>query len=119
MKAHQLINQDSGDTEYYTPEFIIEAARRVMGAIDLDPASSKEANKRVKAARYFTKKDNGLSHLWYGRVFMNHPFSKGEEVCDQETCVKKTCRERGYCCTERVPSNSEWISHLVGSLAWG
>lgn len=40
MKAHRLINQDSGDVEYYTPTEITEAARRVMGGIDLDPFSS-------------------------------------------------------------------------------
>ena len=31
-----LINQTSGKVEYYTPADIVEAARRVMGSIDLD-----------------------------------------------------------------------------------
>lgn len=76
MNAHELINQDSGDTEYYTPEEIVEAARRAMGGIDLDPASSEAANKRVGALRYFTRADDGLSREWCGRIWMNHPFSR-------------------------------------------
>lgn len=76
MKAHQRINQDSGIAEWYTPPEIIEAARTVLGEIDLDPASSLAANMRVRAFRIFTEKENGLRHDWIGRVWMNHPFSK-------------------------------------------
>ena len=49
--SHQQINQTSGDVEYYTPPAIIEAARLVMGTIDLDPASSETANERVRAGQ--------------------------------------------------------------------
>jgi hypothetical protein len=59
--------------EWYTPAPIVEAARRVLGAIDLDPASHEEANRTVKAARYFTEADNGLVQEWEGRVFINPP----------------------------------------------
>ena len=76
VTAHQLINQDSGDVEYYTPAWVTEAASMVMGGIDLDPASCEVANKTVGAARYFTVADNGLMMPWYGRVWMNHPFGK-------------------------------------------
>ncbi|MEM7133208.1 MAG: DNA N-6-adenine-methyltransferase [Chloroflexota bacterium] len=72
----QLINQDSGKVEYYTPEFITHAAREVMGGIDLDPASSPEANQRVEATEFYTLTDNGLAQRWYGRVWMNHPFGR-------------------------------------------
>lgn len=49
MNNAQLINQDSGDYEYYTPIEIIEAAREVMGFISLDPASSSMANEKIGA----------------------------------------------------------------------
>lgn len=74
--AYQYVNQDSGETEWYTPPEIIEAARAVMGGIDLDPASSPQANKTVKADHYFTAQDDGLARPWFGRVFLNHPFSR-------------------------------------------
>lgn len=76
MKSHQHINQDSGNTEYYTDPKIIEAARRTMGGIDLDPASSPRANEVVRAKAIYTKEDNGLSRAWRGRVWMNHPFDR-------------------------------------------
>ena len=77
MKSnHQHINQDSGDVEYYTPIEIVNAARTVMGSIDLDPASSPIANERVKAVKFFSS--NGLGQDWFGNVWMNHPFDRFE-----------------------------------------
>jgi len=76
MKSHQLINSDSGSDEYYTPAEIVAAAWRTMGGIDLDPASSRTANKRVNAKKIFTAKDDGLHKNWGGRIWMNHPFGR-------------------------------------------
>lgn len=89
--AAQLINQDSGDTDYYTPAPIVDAARLTMGGIDLDPASSEIANRTVKATNYFSR--DGLSQIWWGRVWMNHPFARG--------------------------ANADWIDTLVGSYELG
>lgn len=61
--------------EWYTPSKYIEAARSVMGSIDLDPASCSLANQTVKATRYYTKEENGLALPWYGNVWCNPPFS--------------------------------------------
>jgi phage N-6-adenine-methyltransferase len=54
------------------------AVRAVLGDIDLDPASSKIAQKRVRAKKYFTKFDDALNREWHGRVWLNPPYSRDE-----------------------------------------
>lgn len=76
MDNAQLINQTSGKTEYYTPINITLSACRVMGGIDLDPASSVVANERIKAKVIYTAADDGLVKPWFGRVWLNHPFGR-------------------------------------------
>lgn len=62
--------------EWYTPADIIDDVRKVLVDIDLDPASCAHAQKVVKAAEYFTKKDDGLTKPWWGRVWLNPPYSQ-------------------------------------------
>lgn len=65
----------SNSDEHNTPSYLIEAAREVMGGIDLDPMSNLVANNLVQASTIYTKKDDGLTKDWYGRVWLNPPFS--------------------------------------------
>lgn len=69
------ISYNSGENEWYTPKEYIEAAREVMGSIDLDPASSDIANKTVRAAAYYDIQTDGLMQRWYGNVWLNPPYS--------------------------------------------
>ena len=69
--------KDSASVEWYTPARYIEAAAKVLGDIDLDPASSKKANKVVGAAKFYSEADDGLSREWHGRVWLNPPYGKG------------------------------------------
>jgi hypothetical protein len=70
--------QGTGDCEWYTPAQYIEVARTVLGGIDVDPASHKVAQRTVKAKKFFTIKDDGLSSSreWHGRAFLNPPYSQ-------------------------------------------
>lgn len=70
------VGHNSGENEWYTPTEFIEAARRTMGSIDLDPASSRAANEVVKATRYFSADDDGLAKKWKGNIWLNPPYSQ-------------------------------------------
>ncbi len=70
--------------EYYTPAEYLQAAREVMGGIDLDPATCEAAQANVKAAKFYTKEDDGFSLPWSGRVWLNPPYSKTNGRSNQE-----------------------------------
>jgi ParB family chromosome partitioning protein len=68
---------DAGDASdgWYTPPKYIELARQVLGDIDLDPASCSAAQAVVQAGHYYTEHENGLVQPWYGRMWINPPYS--------------------------------------------
>ena len=73
--------------EFYTPARFIEAARAVMGHIDLDPASCETANKTVQAVRWITQVLDGLAQApWSAEtLWLNPPYSAtGEWVAALE-----------------------------------
>lgn len=80
-RPHVTFN--SGNNEWYTPEKYIDLAREVLGAIDLDPASCEIANETVKAERFYSEQDDGLTKEWTGRVWMNPPY--GSDLIGQFT----------------------------------
>ena len=77
LKPGPHVANNSGNNEWYTPAAIIEAARDCMGGIDLDPASSKQAQETVRAARWFGIDDDGLAQTWAGKVWLNPPYARG------------------------------------------
>jgi phage N-6-adenine-methyltransferase len=66
----------TGENECYTPVKFLDTARAVLGSFDLDPASSEAAQRVVKAARFYTKQDDGLTKPWHGRVWLNPPYGR-------------------------------------------
>lgn len=73
----------SKNNEWYTPAKYIDAARELMGGIDLDPASCAFANETVKAANYYDITQNGLDKSWTGRVWLNPPYGYTDGVSNQ------------------------------------
>ncbi len=88
VKAKEGVDKN----DWHTPIAYIDAAREVMGGIDLDPFTSVQANDRVKAKNYYTEADDGLTTDWkkVKSVWMNPPYSKGLAT----KCVDKFLEER-------------------------
>jgi phage N-6-adenine-methyltransferase len=64
--------------EWCTPREYIEAAREVLGGIELDPATNARAQKLIRAKRFYTKADNALDETksWRARsIWLNPPYS--------------------------------------------
>lgn len=67
--------------ERYTPPWLVEWARQILGGIDLDPCSCAAAQTVVQADTYYDR--DGLSRPWYGRMLINPP---GRCTGDYEGC---------------------------------
>lgn len=113
MNNAQLIHQDSGNFEYYTPSEITQMAREVMGGIDLDPASSSIANSKVGSKAFFSEK--GLERVWYGRVWMNHPFSRTNNPLWIRKLIDsyKTGIVEQACCITFAATSEVWFRPLL------
>jgi phage N-6-adenine-methyltransferase len=68
--------RNTGNNEWHTPAEYLEVVRKVLGTIDLDPASNPVAQETVKASQFFTLENDGLSRPWHGRVWLNPPYSQ-------------------------------------------
>lgn len=67
----------TGENEWYTPiEYISAVTDLFDGKIDLDPASSDLAQEKISAGTYFTIEHDGLQQPWFGKVFLNPPYSQ-------------------------------------------
>lgn len=71
------VGHNSGENEWYTPAEYIEQYRAIVQVIDVDPASSKDANAVVQAKKFYDAKSDGLTKKWVGSVWMNPPYSSG------------------------------------------
>ncbi len=123
--SHQLINADSGNVEIYTPGNIVEAARRTLGAIDLDPASSEAANQRVQAKRFMS--EGALDKPWGGRVWMNHPFGPTMKRPTAQSSDSAHAKWHAKCAalgldpltTDLIGGNDRWVNKLVSEYCAG
>jgi hypothetical protein len=73
------VQHSSRSDSWQTPPKILYLAREVLGHIQLDPASSVEANCAVGATRIFTEASDGLTSPWPthpNTVFLNPPGGK-------------------------------------------
>lgn len=71
--GHQSAAMDKD--EWLTPPFIVNC----LGSFDLDPCSP-VVRPWDTAAHHFTVSDDGLSKMWFGRVWMNPPYGKNTSL---------------------------------------
>lgn len=93
-----MVHVKAGATsEWYTPKYLINSAMKVMGGIDLDPASCEVANETVGAVEFWGMYTipGSLARPWPGRVWMNPPYS-------------------GY-----AGQANEWLAYMAGQYAAG
>lgn len=115
--------------EWYTPSAIVDAARALMGGIDLDPASSALANETIRATNIYTEASNGFAAPWHGRVFLNPPggycdrdgfrvvrASKGSAAC---TVTGSCGRDPGHAHEGVKSAAKSWWQKLANEYALG
>ena len=117
------VTQNTGHMEWYTPKPIIEAAREVMGGIDMDPATTRETNERIVKATYFrTIEDDALSPdtTWMpdepygsyeGRIWLNPPYRQPDIRKFAERLLAEI--EMGYVV------QAIWLSNNATETSWG
>lgn len=110
-KAH--VSNNSGENEWYTPPQYIEAAREVMGSIDLDPASCAKANETVQAEAYFTVQENGLQQEWYGNVWLNPPYAQPLISQFSAAVVSKRDEYDAACVLVNNATDTEWLQAML------
>ena len=75
MRKNQCGN--APNDERYTPANVVKRVRRVLGGIDVDPASCDAAQAAIQAATWYCRERSGLAAQWPGRVWLNPPYSHG------------------------------------------
>lgn len=103
------------DIEWITNKDLVACAHRLMGSIDLDPASSKLANKYVEAENYFTPTDDGLNaQQWFGNVYLFPP--AGAYFWDQKNMRWRMTRASSVSLTS---SYAVWFRRLYHAWLTG
>lgn len=72
-KRRMQVHYTSKTCEWATPDSLFQQVADEFGPFDLDACATAE---NAKAARYFTKSDNGLLKDWTGTVWMNPPYGR-------------------------------------------
>ena len=110
-RAH--VSNNTGEQEWYTPPEYIDAARRTMGTIDLDPASCEIANQTVKAEAYYTKENDGLALSWYGRIWLNPPYSQPDIEHFANKLVSNLSDIEQACVLVNNATETDWFQSLL------
>ena len=111
--TRELLSQ-SDQNDWRTPRKFLDAAREVMGGIDLDPATSKEANETVDATLIYTEDDDGLQQPWKGRVWLNPPYGGNARLFIERLMREYEVGNVTAACTlvNSHPTETKWFQQL-------
>lgn len=94
LQQDRLGHLSNESFEWYTPKKFIAAARKVLGEIDLDPASNEHANRVVQAKLFYDQTIDGLTQTWKAHtVWLNPPYCKAGNTSNQDRWTAKLLRE--------------------------
>jgi phage N-6-adenine-methyltransferase len=109
------VSNNSGENEWHTPPEYIEAARKVMGEIDCDPASIEIANRIVRAKKFYTAQDDGLKQKWGKRVWMNPPYAQPlvSDFCESVTARYESGEIEQACVLVNNATETGWFQGML------
>lgn len=114
--------------DWRTPQALFDSQARRWGGFWLDAAATKDnklcefwlgPGSDVEDALSIDWEANEEVKAQYGKsIWLNHPYSKGEEICGPE-CTRKKCAERGYHCEKAIASSGTWLAYARGQALKG
>ncbi len=107
------VSNNTGKYEWHTPPKFIEAAREVMGSIDLDPASSEYGNQVIRAKKIYTKDNSGLVHPWYGNIWMNPPYNNSLVNDFTKKLVDELPNISQACVLVNNATETKWLQNIM------
>jgi ParB family chromosome partitioning protein len=109
------VANNSGENEWYTPPEYVEAARSLMGVIDVDPASSDKANELIQAKAYYTIETDGLKQRWNGNVWLNPPYAQPlvDKFSKALTTKYKIGETKQACVLVNNATETEWFQRIM------
>lgn len=107
------VSNNSGNYEWHTPPKFIEAAREVMGSIDLDPATSEIGNRIIQAKTIYTKENSGLVHPWSGNIWMNPPYNNSLVDDFTKKLVNELPNINQACVLVNNATETKWFQNIM------
>jgi len=93
--------------EWATPQSFIRPLKEAVNGFDLDPAAGAEAEP-IAEERY-TEEDDGLSHKWFGTVWLNPPFSNKVDWLKKAVKEVNVGRVDTVVCLLPVDTSTRWF----------
>ena len=97
-----------------TPPVYVTELEAEFGKFDLDPCCE---SKTAKAPKFYTKKEDGLSQPWQGKVFLNPPYSNPGPWL--EKAIREIYEGRASLVVALIPASTDtrWFHRFVKSQA--